>query len=684
MSDLAKLTVAECPLLRDSANFKVAELVEQFNQLVGQVQELQGSEFAYLLHREDFQAIIEFIQRVRGQMTRPRYRVGFLGSSQAGKSTTLNNVLQEKIAKGGIAEATTSTITRVRRNDGPSKFIVRYMTEEQYKDRREKLCKALLILNAGSKTNQEILAYLADPKKLLAAQNKDGENQDELAFESALTRRNRAGDQAILPDDIPYLADFLRSYEAHHQRVVAKDGRPKEVDIPFERRDSYLNHPAHDSGPPSENMLLWDADIGTPNKNIPVQLEAIDCPGLGSKRTVDTVMTKDFLWELDGALIFLKADQIRSKDIVEILEILKSNFHNKLEGRVWVVCNKMDVLTRTHHYGEQDGRTYYDVIHDFLHDYQLPAEQIVFTSKRIYELANGGGKAPVEQAAVLLSVPANEPIPPKCKADRVLAMAFQHLLDDGGISHLRKLILETVSGAVSQQIAGAARRELQMLQGELHHKVETEQRRVKGGDQQRDEAIQCRDTVRILLWELGTQTGFFNALADHIEKKLYDRLAPNEQRVRVIVESTIEELAQEFSIHAQTLDRQLDNLMNADVIDRLYADVFDRMEGLPLVPVFRTAGGVQEVWQGYRRQDRDPKSWRGSDFPSFRSSELFEGLKTKDVAHSFDGAAYLELMKQKIRLATQQVMHSVRVQMRRRLRLLEKELSLLIWKPEAA
>jgi hypothetical protein len=679
-----KLSTAECPLLRDSGNFKVADLVEQFNQLVEQIRQIDSGEFAYLLNRQDIQGILDDVKRVRGQMTRPRYRVGFLGTSQAGKSTTLNNVLQQKIAKSGIAEATTSTITRVRRNDGPDKFSLRYMIQQQYLDRREKLCKALYILNSGSKTNQEILAYLSDPQKLLAAQTGEKEGEDEPSFESARARRNRTGEHVILPDDIPYLTDFLRSYDAHNQRLIAKDGRPKEIEIPFERRDSYLNHPAGASGPPSETLLIWDAEIGCPNPNIPVQLEAIDCPGLGSKRTIDTVMTKEFLPELDGALIFLKADQIRSKDIVEVLEILKTNFGNKLEGRVWVVCNKMDVLTRTHHFGEQDGRTYYDVIHDFLRDYQLPAEQIVFTSKRIYELAEGNGKAPLEQAAVLLSVTPQEPIPPKCKGDRMLATAFQHLLDDGGISHLRKLILDTVPGAVSQQIAGLAKRELQALQEELLHKVETEQRRVKGGRQQRDQAIQCHDTVLELMMDLGTRTEFFRPLADHIEQKLYERLAPSEQRVRVILQMPIDDLSKQFRLHAETLDQQLDDLMNADVIDRLYAEVTEKMEGLPVVPLGRHAGGIHEMWQNYRREDRDPKSWRGNDFPSFRSPELFAGLTGAEIAHSFDGAAYLDLMKEKIRVATHQVMHSVRVQMRRRLRMMEKELSLLIWKPEAA
>src|SRR5262249_38245031 len=84
------------------------------------------------------------------------YRVGFLGTSQAGKSTTFNNVLQEQIAQGGIGDATTSTITRSyripARSDGPRKFLLRYLTYDQYMDRPDRLCKPLYILNSSARS----------------------------------------------------------------------------------------------------------------------------------------------------------------------------------------------------------------------------------------------------------------------------------------------------------------------------------------------------------------------------------------------------------------------------------------------------------------------------------------------------------------------------------------------------
>jgi hypothetical protein len=673
----AELKLADCPLLRDTPSLKAGELVEQYNQLARQFAELAAGQFSYLLNRPDLQGIVDDLGRVREQLIRPRYRVGFLGTSQAGKSTTFNNVLQEEIAQGGIGDATTSTITRFRRIDGSSnKFTLRYLTQDQYVERRDKLCKALHVQNANAKTNAEILAFLNDPQKLAALQSGDGEDG-----EAGRPRRDRTGERAILPDDVPYLRDFLKAFDAHGSRVVNKSGPAKEVGAPFEKRAEYLNHAIGAAGTPSENLLIANAEVGTPNKNIPNQLEAIDCPGLGSKRSVDTLMTKEFLPDLDGALIFVRSDQLRSKDVVEILEILKTNF-GKLEGRVWIVINKFDVLTREPLYGDVNGNTVFDLIRQFAGDYQIPAEQIVFASKRIFELPkDAAGKAPLERAAERLGVPANDPIPPKCKSDRAMASAFQHLLDDGGIGHLRRLILETVGDSVASQISAGAKRELSNLQEELTHKIETEKRRVEGGRQQLDDAIACHDTVQEILLELGINTDFFRPLADHLRQKLYEKLVPSEQRKRVIEHMVVDELAQQFQLHGKLLDQELDDLMNADVIDRLYSEVGERLYGLPAVPILRR-GGPHDAWQEFRKTDRDPKAWRGKDFPSFRSADLFAGLTGPEVYANFDGEAYLKMMDEKIRVGVQQVMHAVRVQMRRRLKALERELALLVYKPE--
>ena len=183
----------------------------------------EGS-YSYLRNRPDVQSIVDDLARVRGQLTRPRYRVGFLGTSQAGKSTTFNNVLQEEIAQSGIGEATTSVITRFRRIDGKTnKFTLHYLAQEQYQDRRERLCKALMILNSASKSNAEILAYLSDPQKVMTGPGADGD-------ESNRPRRDRTGERTLLPDDIPYLRDYLRAYDAHGSRFVSKTGQPREVE----------------------------------------------------------------------------------------------------------------------------------------------------------------------------------------------------------------------------------------------------------------------------------------------------------------------------------------------------------------------------------------------------------------------------------------------------------------------
>src|SRR5262245_48113638 len=233
MSVPAELKLTDCPLLRDTGALKATDLVAQYNALVKQFADVAGGKFSYLLTRPDLQVIADDANRVRDRLTRPRYRVGFLGTSQAGKSTTFNNVLQEEIAQGGIGDATTSAITRFRRVDsGGNRFSIRFLTQDQYAERRDRLCKPLHILNAGAKSNAELLAFLGDPAKLATLQE-----GDEMA-----RRRDRTGEKTILPDDVPYLRDFLRAYDIHGSRVVAKTAPGREVAVPFERRAEYLNH----------------------------------------------------------------------------------------------------------------------------------------------------------------------------------------------------------------------------------------------------------------------------------------------------------------------------------------------------------------------------------------------------------------------------------------------------------
>src|SRR5262245_13994109 len=248
MSVPAELKSTECPLLRDAPGLKAGDLIEQFNALVKQIREVEGGQYSYLLNRPDVQSIVADADRVRGQLTRPRYRVGFLGTSQAGKSTTFNNVLQEEIAQSGIGEATTSIITRFRRIEGKgNKFSLHYLTQEQYQERRERLCKALMILNAGSKPNAEILAYLADPQKVLAGPA-DGDD-------TTRARRDRTGERTLLHDDIPLLLDFFCADVAAGAKYVSKTGQPREVDAPFEKRGDFINHAPDFAGVPSENQI---------------------------------------------------------------------------------------------------------------------------------------------------------------------------------------------------------------------------------------------------------------------------------------------------------------------------------------------------------------------------------------------------------------------------------------------
>jgi hypothetical protein len=67
--------------------------------------------------------------------------------------------------------------------------------------------------------------------------------------------------------------------------------------------------------------------------------------------------------------------------------------------------------------------------------------------------------------------------------------------------------------------------------------------------------------------------------------------------------------------------------------------------------------------------------------PQLYQREPIARLADPRFCTTFNGASYLDLMKAKIRVATHQVMHVVRGQVRKRLQHLVQQLNRKIWTP---
>lgn len=646
------LTASDCPLLAGS---DAADLVALANACTEALNQLAAGNLASVLDRDDGRKLLARFDRARGWLTRSHYRVGFLGTSSAGKSTIFNLVLREKIAESGAGDATTSLPSRLRRREGERECVLFYLTEDQYRDRLKKLCVEVGI-GTPPEADDELLALVAQLKPTAGGAEEPGK-------------------RPVRKDDIRYLRAFVASHKAHKAKV--KPGPAAPVPVPFEKRSAYINHSdARSPDEPAESLLLAEAHLSVPNPNLPDRLELCDLPGLNAKRSVDAIITGDFLDELDGALVFVNvAENLANAVVKNVLDRLAHRYGDDLAGRAWVVFNKCDTLTDSHYFPEPGRRSVFDNVRELLRESRIPVSQVVFTASKLIDAA---GKLDRAAAAKQLGLPAEKAVPATCPDD--LRPVWDDLLTDGGVGRLRHLILNEIANSVAAQIRFAAKAELARLRDDVAFLAEAEKRRRTGGPALRQKAVTCRNTVLRLREGLAGRANEFpvlNELRDHLRGKLAQLLCPDDSHADTLRRMSASKLEQQFAVDARNLDETLAEVLIDEVIDKVYQRVGEHLDPLPPVPVGKYAA-VGEAWQDYRRADR---TWVSC--PRFASDELFAGLTDPGGYQQFDGDTYLDLMGEKVKVAVAQVLHGLRSQMRSRLGELEAELDRLL-APDAA
>jgi hypothetical protein len=646
MSPYRSLSPADCPLLADDP--AGGDLVDLANGVARQLNDLAAGDLRSVLDRDDGRRLTVRFERAREHLARTHYRVGFLGTSSAGKSTIFNLVLKEKVAESGAGDATTSLPSRLRRRDGDRQCLLFYLTEAQYRDRLKKLCVEVG-LGSPPDSEDELLALLAQLKPTPGGAEEPGK-------------------RAVRADDLRYLKAFVASYKAYRSRVSA--GPPTPVPVPFDDRSAYINHSdARRPDDPADGLLLAEAHLFIPNPHLPDRLELVDLPGLNAKRSVDGIITGDFLDELDGALVFVNVAENLSNAVVKnVLDRLAYRYGDELTGRAWVVFNKCDTLTESHYFPDPGRRSVFDNIRELLREAKVPVSQVVFTSRRLIEDPAPGAK--------LLGLPADQPVPATCPDE--LRPVWDELLRDGGVGRLRHLILNEIARSVAAQIRSAARAELTRLRDDVTFLAEAERRRRTGGPALRQKAVTCRNAVLWLRQGLAGRAGEFPVLAelrDHLRGTLARLLCPDDRHAETLKGMPPAKLEQQFHIDARNLDETLDHLLLNEVIDKVYQKLGEHLDPLPPVPVGKH-GGVSEAWQEFRRADRADPGWQAA-FPEFASDEVLAGLGGRGYQH-FDGETYLDLMGEKVRVAVGQVVHGLRTRLRHRLGELEAELDCLL------
>jgi GTPase SAR1 family protein len=645
------LSLKDCPLLAESVDSQ--ELIDLANQVSGQFSQLASSDLRAVLDRDDGRKLVQRFQNVVSRLTRTHYRVGFLGTSSAGKSTIFNAALQEKIAESGAGDATTSLPSRLQYKAGDKKCQLIHMTREQYRDRLKKLF-ASVGLGTVPDSAEEQLALVEQLKPSLDGADANG--------------------RVVRQDDLRYLKAFIRTFQKHADKL----GQPPTI-VPFEQRSNYINHSDQRTpDAPSESLLLLEAQLFIANDNLPERLELCDLPGLNSKRTVDNIITQDFLDELDGALLFVNvADNLMNAVLVDIIGKLTYRYGEDLCGRAWVVFNKCDSLTESHYFPESGRRSVFDNIRELLTKSRVPLSQVCFTSRRLIDTAQ---EAPLElsRAAGLLGLRESQSTPNTLPTE--MSPIWAELLRDGGVSRLRRIMLEEMAESVATQIRTTARQELVRLKDDVTFFIEAEKRRRTGGVALRNKAVQCRNAILKLREGLANRATDFPALAElreFLRGKMATLLCPDTSHADTLKRMSTNKIEQQFRIDASNLEDSLNDLLVNEVLDKVYAKVGEYLEPLPAVPVGRF-NGINEAWQDFRNEDRTKLAWSEGLFPKFKSDELLNGVSDSRSFQHFDGEVYLELMGHKVRVAVSQVIHGLRTQLRGRLGELETELDRLL------
>ena len=464
------------------------------------------------------------------------------------------------------------------------------------------------------------------------------------------------------------MLEKLLSARKRHPHLVVDPPVVKDSEA-YSKRDQHINHDKTDTAP--SNLLLDVVEIGLRSQRIVPELEMIDLPGLGQGAR-DTYLTRKFLPQLDGTLIFYKAQNFTEHVGEEAFASLREVFEGQIKGRVWLVVTYFDGLTREHLYGRRDNQvTAFDYLDKLLKDNRMTPDMVCFLSKKLYDPVQATGKNNDRLTAKrTLGIRDEDDYPPRLgQMDPALRTAFDELLKDGGIDHLRRLITHKVADEVRQQTSQWCGRKLQSIQTDLTAVLRNEVKVAEMGDDWIIQVTTYRNRIRDVLETTLHRNPRFEEVATAMRDALarqFVEVFPNTPGQNRLL---FQELGEEFTTHARILENQLEKTTSEKLVGSLYDDVGTKLTGLPAVEVLRYESPT-DAWEAFRREDLVETAWRAQHhFPTFHSADLFRTF-LPDHAGQFNGIAYRAFMLEKIRVTSHAAVHAIRMRLRERLTLL--------------
>ena len=451
---MARLEYSDCKLLQDNT------LVDRFNR----VDEVFSEALEILPRfgqRDTVEKVKAELSRLAEVMVRPRFTIGFIGPSQAGKSTTVGNLLavskDESPAPQGTGGPTTSVPTRLIPRREPHSSCpagerhgieLQFLTTKQFQERVADICAILE------------LAYDENPRRLLEA-----------------TRAQHAERPHFMAADHRVLIGLLEA--ALEFPDVIQETAKVEAGVYSKRRD-YATH----QDKPSKYTLLCEVLIYFVTDAMSLDIEMIDLPGLGVDKESDDRLTLAFLPQLDGAFMFQLASQVKSAEISRLAGKMRQQHSKSLGGRVWMVVTRCDDLNELQLSGPPEDPTQPSMfchLNETLGNQGLSEDAVIFVGNAYHKdllVAHEQGETGVPVAVrqrfptVLRFDEQDEPvIPDRCLQYGGQVESWRRFVLEGGMPHLRETMQSKVADSVRRQtcrdVAKALDEVIHKLVGEL-------------------------------------------------------------------------------------------------------------------------------------------------------------------------------------------------------------------------
>ncbi|NQW47658.1 MAG: hypothetical protein HQ464_07820 [Planctomycetes bacterium] len=503
-------------LSRDACRLLQAEeLVERYNA-VEKVLAEATQKLPRFAERDVIAKVKANLGELAETMTRERFSIGFIGPSQAGKSTTVGNLLSvskdECPAPQGSGGPTTSVPTRLvpvaepdPRCKGSDRHLIelQYMTKAEFRDRIRDICRLCK------------LEYDDNVRSLLEAAQRQTAEQPHF----------KAPDHGVLVGLLQATLEF--------PDVIQETPRVEVGD--FSRRRDYTTHQEK----PTKYTLLREVRIHFVTDAMSHDIDMIDLPGLGVDKESDDALTLAFLPQLDGAFMFQESHQMKSATVSTLAEPMRDQHRSTLGGRVWMVVTKCDNLNELQIQGppdDPDQPSAFCHLADTLKNQGLGSDAVIFVGNFYYTKLLGLPRQPDGTLArptpeilvqfetvVRFDAEGNPVVPERCSKYPGQVEPWKRFVTDGGLSNLRETMQTKVAESVRSQTRRAVTERLGKIVEDLISALEIAEQQSGMTMEQMRSAAMWSGRLAAIVEQVYREPRFVQPLVDGVERNM-DRL----------------------------------------------------------------------------------------------------------------------------------------------------------------